>query len=97
MTTYGKTRLIIVLGFGTLLISAFGEFQLPKPWGFLLLLAGFVLMFLAGRIRCPQCGKPVSQRPWSLFGVPTTIGAGFLHTHCHFCGYDLRELAPSRR
>ena len=97
MSTYDKSLLLIGLAVVTGFIGMAGQWTLPKPWGFVMLVAGFALAFVAGRIRCPQCGERVSSRPWSLFGSPMTIGAGFPHTRCYLCGYDLRELVPPRR
>jgi hypothetical protein len=87
-------KAVLLGGAGFLSFLAGGLIDLPKPWGFALIVTGLGLAALAGTLKCPNCGHRVTSRPWRLFGVPTTSSAGVSHLHCHFCGYDLRELLP---
>jgi hypothetical protein len=69
---------------------------LPKPWPIVLIAIGFLLLAMSSIFKCPKCGHRVASRPGRLLGgVPTTMGAGFMHVYCYFCGYNLRETAAA--
>ncbi len=78
----------IILPFGFFLLVHLGA---EVNWGFGLLgmLYGVSILFLASRIICPRCHKPVGWNKYKTLAVRSEAWSVFTPKRCLYCGYDL--------
>jgi hypothetical protein len=82
--------MIIVGGtFASGLASTVLGFEVHRRFLFLAVLIGILGGFLASRINCPKCGKPIHRH--DVRGYGSAWGDYWFPKRCERCGFDLRR------